>query len=110
MAMGVSDDLYFDVVWVENKFFEVTVAVAKAGDGFLAGLIVEVDEGFFCFTRAHAAATTTGGRLDHHGETDFFGEFESVFSGFVPSVTSVLSSTPSASVSFFSGSVPSAFS
>ena len=72
ISVGIADDLELDVVGIEDEFFEVTIAIAEAGDGFVRRGLEEADEFLFLETRTHAAATTAGGGLDHDGEADFF--------------------------------------
>lgn len=78
VSFGVGDDLEFDVMGIENEFLDVAVSVSEAGDGFLGGLVIHVDEFGFFHDGTHAASTSTGGGFDHDGEADAFGDFESV--------------------------------
>ena len=80
--MSITNDLDFNVVWLENELFQVAVTIAKASDGLLAGLIIHLDKIFFCSAWAHAASAAAGSGFDHHGVADFLGKFEPVLGGF----------------------------
>ena len=59
-----------------HEFFEITTAVAEADDGLAGRGLEQLDEILLVETRAHAAAATAGGGLDHDGKADFLGFLE----------------------------------
>ena len=73
IAVGVAEDLKLDVMRVDHELFKVAIAIAETGHRFVGGRVEQADEFLFLEARTHAAATTTGGGLDHYWQPDFFG-------------------------------------
>ncbi len=62
-----------------NEFFEITTAIAEADDGLTGGGLEKRDEILGLEAGTHAPTATTGGRLDHDGETNALGLLECGF-------------------------------
>ena len=80
VSVGIGENLKLDMVRVENKLLEVAVSISETSDRFIRSRFVKLDKFLLFKDRAHSASTSTGGRLHHHREADFFGNLQAVLS------------------------------
>ena len=73
-AVLVGHDLELDVLGVEDQFFQIHLAAAKAGHRLAAGLLEQGDELIRLKDPAHTAAAAAGGSLDQHRIADAVGD------------------------------------
>ncbi len=70
--LAVAEDLHLDVTGAGNHLLDIEAAVAEGGERLGRGLREMPLEIRHVFRDADTAATTTGGRLNHHREADLF--------------------------------------
>ncbi len=74
VAVGVAEDLDFDVFGAADVAFQKNGGVAECGTGFLAGFGEFGFEGVGRIDNTHAAAAAPEGSFDDEREADVFGE------------------------------------
>lgn len=79
VAVGVGEDLEFDMAGFFDKFFEVEGAVIEAFLGFVLGGVEFFGEGDGVMGEAHAFASAAGDGFDEDWEAEFFGDGEGFF-------------------------------
>lgn len=79
VAVGICEDLKFDMAWFFYKFFEVEGAIAEAFLGFVLSGVEFFAEGSGIMCKAHAFATAAGDGFDKDGEAEFFCDSEGIF-------------------------------
>ena len=75
-AVGVAENLHFDVLGARNVFLKEDGGVTEGASGFVAGFVEERDEIAFLAHDAHAASAAAEGRLDDERKADFFRDLE----------------------------------
>src|SRR5438128_3245194 len=78
MPMHVCDDLEFDVMRIENQFFDVNRGVSKRFFRFCARTVKSLHEARLVMRRSHAVTSAAGHCLDHHWVTNLLGNLNCV--------------------------------
>ena len=76
IAMGIADDLYFNMLGVLQIFFKINFIIAK---GFFCFTLSQVigSNGFFCrFYHTHATTAAAVDGLDDNGVAIFFAKIQ----------------------------------
>ena len=74
IAMGVGDNLNFDVAWSAKIFFDVHRVITEGCFCFGTCGAERFDQRIFRESHFHAATTTTGGGFHKNGEAHLFGD------------------------------------
>ena len=74
VAVGVADNLHFNMARAANQFFKVDLAVAESLFGLVASDGHHFQEGPFVFNDAHSAPAAAPRRLEHQRIADMGGE------------------------------------
>src|SRR4051794_8280873 len=87
MAVLVSNDLEFDVMWIKDQTLDVNLRVAESFLGFRARTVKAMEQTWLVMCHPHAASASAGDRFDHERVADFLGYFDCVFLGFNNPIT-----------------------
>ena len=86
-AMAVGHDLKFDVVGIDDQFFNVNIAVPESLFRLVPRAMKCAHQTRLIVRGAHAAPASTGRRFDHDRVTDLFRDFDGVLFGIDDAIT-----------------------